>query len=426
MLERGKAPNTHKINSLHLPEPDKLFLDNGVEVALFKLGSQNVVHVEFVFKTGMSNADNLVIPAAASELIGTSSKKYSSGEIAEKIDYYGAFIDSNINMEILTFSVFSLTKYIDKVLLIFQDALMNVVYESRDLETHLKNASQHLKTDLDKVEYICSKEFNRQLFEEHPYAKNIEIADFENIKTKDLQNYFNDFIGPNLLKIVVSGNFELKLFNVLNKCFGKWNGDATTNQLDRLIYSEPKKVFIKKDNASQSAIRIGKIIDVEFGSEDYFILKILNTILGGYFGSRLMSNIREDKGFTYGINSSIISYKHAIFIIISTEVKAEVTVSALKEIYKEISILKKDLILEKELVKVKSYISGSLLRMIDGPFLIAEQYKLLNLKGYELKFLLKFYNSIQKVTADQLLECANKYLDKKSLSEVVVGKLDNN
>ena len=139
MLDRKIVPQIRQFEQLNIPESTKRKLDNGIEIAMLQMGSQEVVHVEFVFTIGMSHSENLVIPATAVEMINTASKKFSSGEIVEKIDYYGAFLDSSVNMDFITFSVFSLTKYIDKVLLIFQDALINVVYEENDVNIHLNN-----------------------------------------------------------------------------------------------------------------------------------------------------------------------------------------------------------------------------------------------------------------------------------------------
>ena len=167
------------------------------------------------------------------------------------------------------------------------------------------------------------------------------------------------------------------------------------------------------------------MLNIDYGSNEYAVFKVLNTVLGGYFGSRLMSNIREEKGYTYGINSLIISYELATFFVISSEIKGDVEANALKEIYKEIDHLREILIPEVELNTVKNYMLGSILKSIDGPFLVAEQLKLFKLKGIGLNYLNEFCELIQEVTAEQILECAIKHLDINSLSEVVVGNRGN-
>ena len=422
MLKRELSPSIKALKVKELNEPKIEFLDNGIEVAFFNLGSQDLIHVELVFNTGLSQADNIVVPMAVSELFGTASENFSSGEIAEKIDFYGAFLETSINMDMASISIYSLTEHIENVLPIVANALFKLVFPQKDIDIFLSNASQKLKSEFERVEYVCLRTFNEHLFSGHPYGRNIAFSDFENISSNQLLLHFNNYFNPKDVSIIVSGNFNKKaLHKALNNHFGLWEGKSSEKQLITLNKSESFKLFVPKKNAVQSAIRIGKIIPVKYGSGDYFKLKLLNTILGGYFGSRLMSNLREEKGLTYGINSSLINYDYTSFIVISTTVKGASASIALKEIYNEINKLSTQLIENEELELVKNYISGSLMRTIDGPFLIAEQYKLLNHKGRKLVHLEKFNNSIRKITSENLIECAQNYFKVDSFSEVVVG-----
>ncbi len=425
MLDRKEVPQIKQVGQLNLPNSRIRKLDNGIEVAMLKMGSQEVVHVEFVFKVGMSQSNNFVLPTTAVNMVSTASEIFSSGEIIEKIDYYGAFLDSSVNMDFITFSVFSLSKYIDKVLMIFQDALINVVYKENDINTYLKNNKEKLKTDLEKVQFLCLREFNKQIFKGHAYGKFIELSDFSGLEKNDLEDFHLNSINPDILNVIVSGNFDNNIYDVLNRSFGKWNGQSHLHTQSILKSSLPEKVYVNKDNAVQSALRIGKVLDIEYGTDEYVVLKVLNTVLGGYFGSRLMSNLREEKGYTYGISSSVISYELATFFVISSEVKGDAEKDALNEIYKEIRLITEELIADSELDTVKNYMLGSLLKVIDGPFLVAEQFKLFNLRDLDLDYLNKYSEMIQNVSSVQLLNCAKKHLNPVSLSEIVVGGRGN-
>ncbi len=427
MLKRKDSPAIKALKLNDIKEPVIEFLDNGIEVAFFNLGSQDLIHVELVFNNGLTQSENVIIPTAVSELFGTASSSFVSGEIAEKLDFYGAFLETSINKDIASISIYSLTEHIDDVLFILFDALFNFEYPQNDIDIFLSNSLQKLKSELEKVEYVCLKTFNQQLFKNHPYGNVISFADFENISSKKLQLYFKNHYNKENVSVVVSGRFDkLSLYNSLNNNLGLWKGESVKKNIPSIDKSETFKLFVPKTNALQSAIRIGKIIPVKYGSIDYFKLKLLNTILGGYFGSRLMSNLREEKGLTYGINSSFINYDAASFIVISTTVKGESTSIAIKEIYSEIDRLSNQLVDNEELILVKNYISGSLMRTVDGPFLIAEQYKLLNHKGEKLAYLKKFNAVIQEITSEELLQCAVKYFSVDSFSEVVVGPESNN
>jgi zinc protease len=427
MLKRKVSPPTKALELKKIKEPEIIPLDNGIEVAFFNLGSQDLIHVELIFDNGLTQSSNIIIPTAVSELFGTASSSFGSGEIAEKLDFYGAFLETTINKDIASISIYSLTEHIDDVLNILFDALFNLVYPQNDIDIFLSNSLQKLKSELEKVEYVCLKTFNQYLFKDHLYGDVISFSDFENISSKQLQLYFKSFYNPEDVSVVVSGKFDnSSLYNSLNNHLGLWKGGSVKKNIPSIDKSEIFKLFVTKTNALQSAIRIGKIVPVKYGSVDYFKLKLLNTILGGYFGSRLMSNLREEKGLTYGINSSFINYDAASFVVISTTVKGESTSIAVKEIYSEIDRLSNQLVDNEELILVKNYISGSLMRTVDGPFLIAEQYKLLSHKGEKLAYLEKFNAVIQEITSDDLLQCAVKYFSVDSFSEVVVGPKSNN
>jgi zinc protease len=212
------------------------------------------------------------------------------------------------------------------------------------------------------------------------------------------------------------------LYSQLEKEFGSLPFGEKFRSAQIITTSKAEKVYEEKEGAIQSGIRIGKVLDVRFGTDEFFQLQILNTILGGYFGSRLMSNIREDKGYTYGIGSAIASMEDAMFFFISTEVGADVTNAALIEVYFELNRLRDELVSEEELVMVKNYILGSMLKSSDGPFSMADKYKSVYLKGEDLSFYDRYISMINNVTSEKLLDVAKKYFDPKEMLEVVVGK----
>jgi len=145
-------------------------------------------------------------------------------------------------------------------------------------------------------------------------------------------------------------------------------------------------------------------------------------VFGGYFGSRLMANIREDKGYTYGIGSAMVSFRHAGYFTISTEVGAEVTKDAIKEIYFELNKLQTEKISENELSLIRNYMLGTFLRSIDGPFALADRFKGIYFNGLNYDYYERYVETIKSITPKQLQDLANKYLKKDEMIELVVGK----
>jgi predicted Zn-dependent peptidase len=214
--------------------------------------------------------------------------------------------------------------------------------------------------------------------------------------------------------------------NLAAKYFGNgWRAGQhfPDSKLNYSIVNPVKEQFVEKKGSMQSAIRLGRQI-VGKQHPDYNRFVLLNTILGGYFGSRLMSNLREDKGFTYGVSSFVANYLHNGYFAVATEVNAEHTNAALDEIYKEIKMLREKRVGSEELNLVKKYIYGSFLRTFDGPFALAEGFRAV--KNFELGF--DFYqNSLKEILmtdAEQLIETANKYLKADDLYRLVVGEME--
>ncbi|MGD0712047.1 MAG: insulinase family protein, partial [Bacteroidales bacterium] len=228
------------------------------------------------------------------------------------------------------------------------------------------------------------------------------------------------------LRIIVSGKVNKNSIRLINTYFGNsvplQPGKAEKERVPSISGSKSKITFFPQKNVLQSGIRIGKILFTK-KDPDYFGMLVLNMILGGYFGSRLIKNIREDKGYTYGIGSGIMSMKNAGYFYITSEVGADVRKQAIREVYKEIGRLRKELVPPEELNLVKNYMTGSFLRSIDGPFALADRF--LGIIDYDLDFN-KFYNkyiqSIKNITSKQLLELANRHLQEDSFYETVVGK----
>jgi predicted Zn-dependent peptidase len=175
-----------------------------------------------------------------------------------------------------------------------------------------------------------------------------------------------------------------------------------------------------KADALQTAIRIGKIM-FNKTHPDFISFSVLNTILGDYFGSRLMSNIREDKGYTYGIGSYMMENTHFGYFMIATEVAKEVREATIQEVKKELERLQTELVPEEELELVKSYLLGQLLKAADGPYAMLDLFSGVELHGMDISFYNKYIQKVQEITSEEIREMACKHLDWKSLSIISVG-----
>jgi predicted Zn-dependent peptidase len=184
--------------------------------------------------------------------------------------------------------------------------------------------------------------------------------------------------------------------------------------------SAVRKVHIEKQGAVQTATRIGSRT-INKRHADYPGLKVLNTLLGGYFGSRLMKNLREDKGLTYSIHSSVSSLDLSGYKLISAEVDKSRSAQAVAEIYNEIRRLQQKPAGSREIEVVRNYMAGELLRLFDGPFAMAETFKAVWEFGLDSTYFTRLKDTIQSITPDEIMKLAGQYYDINDLYEVTAG-----
>jgi zinc protease len=237
----------------------------------------------------------------------------------------------------------------------------------------------------------------------------------------------NSFINTILLRencsIVISGLVKEETLQLLNQLFGDgWNNDKPTPKKEIEFTTTKQRVhLIEKADAVQSAIRIGRVL-FNRTHPDYFGMQVLNAVLGGYFGSRLMNNIREDKGYTYGIGSAVASLQQGGYFFIATEVGVDVCASAIQEIYFELKKLREELIPIEELDLVKNYLLGTFVRSVDGAFAMSEKFNSILEYGLGYDYFDAYLHTIRTISPERLQHLAITYLQEKDLIELVVGK----
>jgi predicted Zn-dependent peptidase len=320
--------------------------------------------------------------------------------------------------------LYSLTKQIDYLLELLVEIFTESTFPDKEFETIISNKKQKFAVDLKKNEFLSNRNFVNALYgQKHPYGRVTHPGHFDEMNTADLKAFFKKQYHASNLTIILSGRFNESLIKKINRFFGNksWAGEKANENITYDI--EPAKELIQhteKADSVQSAVVVGNI-SINKNHPDFLKLSVLNTVFGGYFGSRLMSNIREEKGYTYGIYSSFVSYPHGGFIEIASEVGKEVREATLNEIKYEINTLRTELIDAEELQIVKNYMSGRILRSIDGPMKFSETLKGLILYGQDLTYIEQLLKTVREVTSAELIELANKYLDYDKMYKITVG-----
>ncbi len=366
-----------------------------------------------------------LIAASTNNMLENGTVNYSSEEISENLDFFGSYYETGVNQDDAGISLYSLNKHLTSCIPFVEDVIKNANFPGHEFEIYIANKKQKYLVNSKKVAVLARRKFAELIYgEKHPYGRDVKIEDFDTIKRDDLVSYFKNHYNSKNCAIIISGKLPSNYLEILNKHFGalQW-GEQVEAKRENIAASSSseKKHFIYREDAIQSAIRIGRPMFTK-GHPDYFKFQVLNTALGGYFGSRLMSNIREDKGYTYGIGSGLSPLVRGGSFFISTEVGADVTQSALNEIYHEIRRLREEPIPASELELVKNYILGIFLRSVDGPFALADKFKGIWEFGLGYDYYDNYFNAVKSTTAEELQALANKYLKEEDLIELVDGK----
>ena len=424
-LNRKKAPGFKTIDHIDIQKAESHTLTNGIKVYTINSGSQELTKIELIFKAGMYYQSQALVASAANNLLETGTKSYTANQLSDNIDFFGSFFECSVSQDFSSLALFSLNKYMDKSLHFVEEIVKYPTFPKEEFEIYISNKKQKHLVNSQKVNVLARRRFSELLFgEKHPYGIDVKTEDFDKINLDAVKAFHKSYYHSGNCTIVASGKLPDNLIDTLNNFFGKeaW-GNASTVAEPKVELNTTKELkhFIEKPEAIQSAVRIGRVL-FNKKDPDYFKFQVLNTILGGYFGSRLMANIREDKGYTYGIGSGLSSLVHAGYFFISTEVGADVTKDTLKEIYAEIKLLRDELVDEDELETVRNYVLGQFLRSVDGPYALADKFKKVMFYGLDYSYYDDFINTIKTITPEHLKTLPNQYLNPEDLYELVVGK----
>ena len=424
-LSRTTPPSLQPIKNISIKQIEKSSLDNGIPVYIMNAGTQEVINVELIFMNPSFNVKEPLLANATNRLLSEGTSKHNARQLADMVDYYGSFYETSQSADYCTVSLHTLTKHLESTLPVVHEIITDAAFPEKELGVYKQVNKQRLTVENEKVQSIARRKFAELIFgQNHSYGYMVQLTDYDNLNSSGLKSFHKTHYTGNHCRIIISGKIDGNVIPNLNKVFGggEWiKGNGEAHKSEGIQSAKEKKYFIEKEDAVQSAIRIGKPL-FNKTHHDYAGIQVLNTVLGGYFGSRLMTNIREEKGYTYGIGSAAASMIHGGYFVISSEVGADVCSAAITEIYKEVNLLKKELVDEEELSMVKNYILGSFLKSIDGAFNLADRWKGLMFYNLDYDYYDRFINTVKNITAEELMQLAQKYFDESSFYELVVGK----
>lgn len=425
MLDRKTPPPIKDAVDLKLElKPyTKFVLDNGVEVYAIDAGAEEVLQLEMVFFAGDWYEGQNGIAAATNFLLKNGSSKRTAFEINEHFDYYGSYLNRNCYNETSNIILHCLTKHLHELLPVVRELITDAVFPQQELDIYKQNMKQRLEVNLKKCEVVANRKIDEYLYgHDHPYGKYSTLEMYDALDRDVIMSFYERYYGRGRCVIFVAGILPANIHEQLNRHFGHLplNRDALPEIVHPVTPSTQKKNRIINDpDGLQGAVRIARPFPNRH-HPDYKQAMVLNTLLGGFFGSRLMDNIREDKGYTYGIYSYLQNHIGDSAWIISTEAGRDVCDDTVKEVYHEMRRLREEEIPEDELMMVKNYLMGTILGDLDGPFHIIGRWKNIILNGLDEQYFYETLTTIRDTSSEVLNALAQKYLREEDFYELVV------
>lgn len=419
MLDRKTPPRFNRSLSFDLISPIVKKLANGIEIFFIPGGQQDVMKVELVFKAGRWYEHFSGAGYFSSHLLPKGTAQKSSFEIAEHFDQLGAHLEISPGLDVVSISLYALTQTAEKALKLLMEVLKEATFPEKEIEQSKSIYIQNLKVNNEKTSFQASKLFRKNLFgETHPYGKELEELEVQDLTRIQLTGHRDEFMQD--VVVFASGKLDDKVQQLLIDEFSSWK---TRPVAPKGITAGDHKLFheyTEKEGSVQSSVRIGKK-SLQRTHADYVEVLLLSHILGGYFGSRLMKNIREEKGLTYGIHASIHALQQDSYMLIGADVNKENVTVTFDEVRKELKRLRTEKIADDELEIARNHFIGSLQSELTTPFAHADKIRTIKLFGLPENYYQIMISKLDRTTSEDLIQIGEKHFHEESFSDAAVG-----
>lgn len=407
-------------SSVDMPKAHPIAASNGVQIYTLPTPDFEVVRFSFVFRAGTSVQHKPFAASAAANMLGEGSNSLTAQQIAEQLDFYGSYFDVNIDRDYVYISFCSLRKFFMPTLEVAREIILNPAFPEHEFDVYCSKRKQNLAIERKKVDMQSRELFASALFgAEHPYGISSPEACYDELTREDLIDVYRKLYTATNCFVVCSGQLDDEVMGHIRAMAESLPaGESVDITLPKTTTTHKMRRDI--DTALQSSVRVGRLLFPR-NHPDFVGMQVVAAVLGGYFGSRLMQNLREEHGYTYGVMAAMVNFDKEGYLAIATQVAREVREEVLTEIYNEIERLRNELIPEDELQMVKNVMIGEILRILDGPFGIADVTIENIMCGMDNSATEHSVEQIIAITAEQVRDLAAKYLRREDLVEVVVG-----
>jgi predicted Zn-dependent peptidase len=430
-----KQPEIVVPGSVSLPAVESLTLSaNSLPVHLIRTAGQQVARVSLVWAAGSAVQSKSFVASSTLNLLSEGSTNYSAHEIAERLDFVGSYFDVNIDRDYAIATFCCLEKFFDPTLEMLGEIVLRPAFPEEEVSLYARKRMERLALERSKPSTKAREIFSAALFgDNHPYGISSPESDYLNLRRDDVREFHERFYGADNCFAVCSLSDDPAQKDSLLALLSKI--PRSSSSISNFQFSNPQSDsyrFLEIPGAVQSAIRTGRLLFPR-QHPDFVGMQVVATILGGYFGSRLTQNLREERGYTYGVRAAMVNLREAGYLAVATEVAAEATADAVEQIFGEMERLKVELVPEDELENVRRSMLGEVMRVLDGPFgivdVVIENLQICGAApgaGGDARsahnYINDFIARIEATTPERVRDLARQYLQREAFTTVIVGR----
>jgi len=425
VLNRLQSPPTFPLTQIILPTPHVRTLPNGARLHELANAAQPVLRLQLVLPAGKCRELQPGLAQLTARMLAEGTATRTARQIADEVAFYGASLDCEAGPDRAILTLYCLSRHLPTLLPLVYEMLAAPTFPAAELRQMQTRISQNMRVEHQKTSYRASEEFNRQLFgEDSAYGRPFDEASFSALTSEELRDFHAVAYTPVGTEIFLSGDIEAYTEAVAAQ-LGQWQpvgGVAGAPGLPPFASptSPTGLVTVPVEGSIQASLRVGRRWPALTEAQTPQLLLLIK-VLGGYFGSRLMRNIREDKGLTYGIHASVVAREQAASLVIGTDVNGESADATRVEIAAELTRLQTELLGDDELETVKNYTLGKLLGESATVFEQADRYRYVVTQGLRPDYYPHLVHQTQATTATELRELARTYLSPADMLTVVAG-----
>lgn len=423
-MKRNSFPRRPSIRipeRVDVPTARLATLGNGVRLYLLENHDQQVVRLSFVFGAGSSRQTTLFSATSAANLLSEGSDRFTARQIAEQLDFYGSYFDIAVDRDVVVVSFCALSKFVMPTLQTAEEILLRPSFPQQEFDSYRIKRRQRLEIERRKVDVRVREAFAAAMFgADHPYGISAPEAAYDTLTREAVVDFYRRHYTADNCFVVCSGDLSDEALAAIENICVQLPQSGDRRELFFPAMVRTPRARLEHAGAVQSAVRVGRMLFTR-NHPDYVGMQVVATVLGGYFGSRLMRNLREERGYTYGVFAGMVNLDRAGYLAIATQVAEAAREDTLHQIYTEIERLRTESISEQELSLVKNIMVGEMMRILDGPFGIVD-VTIENVQcGTDNHAVERTVEAIRRCTPEDVQRLAEKYLRREDLVEVTVG-----